>query len=274
MKSPVIKSLTTIIVIVLFSSVGYAKFPAHNPNFIRQLASPATYIFNKNLNTESICGTNNLQHVAEYDGSRGQPVEFVSQYEQSVGALAYGELPNTSKYCSGILISDDLFLTAAHCIDSSILKEFAVFNFQKLRGTADLAKAEHFKIAEVVEKGLNSLDFAIIRIEGKPGLKYGFQKINIAAVQNGNVLTIIQHPSGKPKMVDIGHKNGLRDQQYMTYGDLDTEPGSSGSAVLDQDGYIVGVHTNGGCFTSGGENAGVMMTEIAKVSKVVQELVQ
>lgn len=271
--SSIFSSLKTLAAITLLASFSYGKNSAHHPDFIRLLSNPDTYKFNKNI-TESICGTNNLQHVSEYDGARGQPVEFVSKYEQAVGALAYGVLPNTSKYCTGILISEDLFLTAAHCVDSTILKEFAVFNFQKLRGSTELAKPEHFKILAVVEKALNQLDYAIIQIDGKPGLKYGFQKINVAAIPDGNILTIIQHPSGKPKMVDIGHKNGLRDQDYMTYGDLDTEPGSSGSAVLDQNGFVVGVHTNGGCFNTGGENAGVLMTEIAKASKVVQDLTQ
>lgn len=269
--STILSTLTTLATVTLLASVCYGKNSAHNPDFIRQLASPDTYKFNKNM-TESICGTNNLQHVTEYDGSRGQPVEFVGRYEQAVGALAYGAVPNTSKYCTGILISEDLFLTAAHCVDTTILKEFTVFNFQKMRGTTELAKPEHFKILAVVEKALNQLDFAILQIDGKPGLKYGFQKINIAPVQEGNILTIIQHPSGRPKMVDIGHRKGVRDQNYMTYGDLDTEPGSSGSAVLDQNGMVVGVHTNGGCFSNGGENAGVLMTKIVKASKVVQSL--
>lgn len=259
----------------LIGSVGLAKNSLDNPDFIRQIANPAAYIFNKNLNlTESICGANNLQHVSEYDGSRGQPVEFVSKYEQAVGALAFGTLPNTSKYCSGSLISEDLFLTASHCVDSTILKEFAVFNYQKNQGTPQLATQEHFKILSVVEKALGGLDYGIIKIDGKPGLKYGFQKINIKDVEDGNLLTIIQHPSGKPKMVDVGHKNGLRNINYMTYGDLDTEPGSSGSGVLDQNGFVVGVHTNGGCGPSSGENAAVLMTEIAKVSKTVQALAQ
>lgn len=266
-------ALKTIAVISLFASIGYAKASAHNPDFIRQLANPDTYKFNKNI-TESICGTNNLQHVGDYDGSRGQPVEFVSKFEQAIGALAYGALPNTSKYCSGILISEDLFLTASHCIDTTILKEFAVFNYQKLRGTTELAKPEHFKILGVVEKALGQLDYAIIRIDGKPGLKYGFQKVNVQDVQNGNILTIIQHPSGKVKMVDVGHRTGVRNTYYMTYADLDTEPGSSGSAILDQNGFVVGVHTNGGCSNTGGENAGVMMTEIAKASKVIKDLAQ
>ncbi|MBY0554447.1 serine protease [bacterium] len=262
--------LKAFIAVTVLGSMAYAKSTLINPDFARQLANPTTYKFNKKAQ-ESICGANQLQHVSEYDGSRGQPVEFVAKYEQAVAALAYGTVPNTSKYCSGIMISEDLFLTASHCIDSGILNEFAVFNYQKTRGSTDLAASEHFKITEVVEKGLNDLDYAIIRIDGKPGLKYGFTKINIAEVAIGNVLTIIQHPSGKPKMVDVGTKL-TNDDDYFRYGDLDTEPGSSGSGVIDQDGFVVGVHTNGGCFNSGGSNAGVLMTKIVAASPTIQAL--
>jgi V8-like Glu-specific endopeptidase len=262
--------INTFIAVMVLGSAAYAKDSLVNADFARQLENPITYKFNKHAQ-ESICGTNHMQHVSEYDGKRGQPFEFVNKYEQAVGALANGTAPNTSKYCSGTLISEDLFLTAAHCIDTGILKEFAVFNYQKNRGTTDLADQEHFKIIKVVEKALNRLDFAIIQIEGKPGLKYGFTQINTNAVENGNVLTIIQHPSGKPKMVDIGHKL-IDEKNYMKYGDLDTEPGSSGSGIIDSNGFIVGVHTNGGCYKTGGSNSGVLMTQIVKASPTIQAL--
>lgn len=269
------KFLKTVSVATIATFLGSSAFAAsyHNADFARKLANPTTYKFNKNL-AESICGTNQLQHVSEYDGSRGQPVEFVSKYEQAVGALAYGNPTSSSKYCSGTLISEDLFLTAGHCIDSGITSEFAVFNFQKMRGTPDLAAQEHVKIVEVVEQALNGLDFAIIRLEGKPGLKYGFTKINTTDVADGHVVTIIQHPSGRPKMVDVGHKNGTRGDHYMTYGDLDTEPGSSGSGVINDNGELVGVHTNGGCTPTSGANAGVMMTEIVQASPTIRSLTQ
>ena len=266
-----LNSVRTIIVLSVVGTTAYAKTSLHNPDFIRKLANPGQYKVNHSP-VESICGKSDLQHVSEYDGSRGQPVEFVSKYEQAVGALAYGKADATSsKYCTGTLISEDLFLTASHCVESGVTSEFAVFNFQKQRGTSDLAAQEHFKVLKIVEQSLNDLDYAIIRIDGKPGLKYGFTKIRPTAIEDGNVITIIQHPSGRPKMLDVGHKL-TEEESYMRYDDLDTEPGSSGSAVIDQDGFIVGVHTNGGCSPSAGSNAGVLMTEIVKASPVIQAM--
>lgn len=264
--------LKTTVTLTLLATTAYAR-PAANANFLRKLANPKAYTVNRWLMGESICGKNEMQPVADYDGSRGQPVEFVASHEQAVAAMAYGTPEKSSKYCTGTMISEDLFLTASHCIDGTTLKDYVVFNYQKVRGASDMAPAEHVKILSVVEQTLGGLDFGIIKLEGKPGLKYGFTHINNSEVLNGALLTIIQHPSGNPKMVDVGHRVGSRMDVYMTYGDLDTEPGSSGSGILNETGEVVGVHTNGGCTSVGGENAGVMMTEIAKVSATIQGLV-
>lgn len=253
----------------------------HNPAFLRKLANPAAYTPVVNFDvSESICGTSNLQHVNEYDGSRGQPVEFVAKYEPSVAAMArltppkdgIQSAPLTRKYCSGTLIAPDLFLTASHCLGSTVTNDYVVFNYQKLRGSADLAEPDHRKILAVVEDG-GRLDYAILKVEGNPGHLYGYKHVRLNPVENNHLITIIQHPKGNPKMVDVGHK--LREQnEYMRYGNLDTEPGSSGSGVLDQNGDVIGVHTLGGCYATGGSNAGVLMTHIARVSQVIRDLAE
>lgn len=264
--------LKTTVTLTLLATTANAARPAGNANFLRKLANPKAFTVNRFLNTESICGKNEMQPVADYDGSRGQPVEFVASHEQAVAAMAYGTPDKSSKYCTGTMISENLFLTASHCIDGTTLKDFVVFNYQKVRGSSDMAAPEHVKIIAVVEQSLGGLDFGIIKLEGQPGLKYGFAQINTAEVLNGALLTIIQHPSGNPKMVDVGHRVGTRAEVYMTYGDLDTEPGSSGSGILNDTGAVVGVHTNGGCNSVGGDNAGVMMTEIMKASPTIQAM--
>lgn len=273
MNRSLLNTAALFIACLALGATAHAAKSPHNPNFLRKLADPAHYKFNKNIpHFESICGTNDLVDVIDYDGSRGQPVEFVARKETAVAALAYGNVEDSKKYCSGTMISENLFLTASHCIDSGILQEFAVFNYQKMKEQEGTPAQEHIRVIEVIEQGKGGLDYAIIKLEGAPGLKYGFSPINVNTVQDGHLLTIIQHPSGRPKMVDMGNRNGTRGLVYMTYGNLDTEPGSSGSGVLDETGHLVGVHTNGGCFGSSGENAGVMMTEIVKHSPTIQAL--
>lgn len=247
---------------------------ADHPDFIRKMKNPAQYRFQFEVSSTSICGKDDMQHVNDYKGDLGPSVDFVKKYQPAVGALAMGNPDATSrKFCSGTLISEDLFLTAGHCVDPAITQKFAVFSYEKAAGSADLLPQEHVKVEAIVEDSLNGLDFAILKLEGKPGLKYGFTPIRVALPANNDPLIIIQHPKGKAKMVEAGPKVG-ESGNYMDYADLDTEPGSSGSGVLNADGSLVGVHTNGGCYSGGGANRGVKMTEIAKYSKVVQTLAQ
>lgn len=246
----------------------------HHPDFVRKLQQGKNYRFTADAAVSSICGPNNLQQVNSYDGSLGQPVDFVVKHKGAVAALAQGTPDSSSrKFCTGTMISKDLFLTAAHCVDATITQKYAVFNYETAANSANLLPQEHFKVAEIVEDGNNGLDYAILRIEGEPGLKYGFTGIRAVLPPNGHTLSIIQHPKGQAKQFEAGPMSGVQGN-YMLYSDLDTEPGSSGSGVLDQEGMLVGVHTNGGCFSGGGSNRGVKMTDILAASPVVQSLNQ
>lgn len=252
-----------------------ASASAHNPDFARKLRSPKSYRVN-DASATSICGgKNTMQEVNDYQGNLGQPADFVKKHQGAVGALARGN-KNSRKFCSGTLIGTNLFLTASHCIDRSVTKDkYAVFNYETKAGSKDLLEQDHYKVTEVVEDGVygRGLDYAILKLEGAPGEKYGFTGVKAYMPKNEHLLTIIQHPRGLPKKIESGPNKGSAGK-YMKYADLDTEPGSSGSGVLDKDGYLVGVHTNGGCYSGGGANKGVKMTEILKLSDVIKDLNQ
>ncbi len=242
-----------------------------NSDFTRKMQNPATYKVKTKL-PKSICGQNDLQQVNSYDGNLGQPVDFVNAHKNPVGAMEDSGSDKADKFCSGTLIGENLFLTASHCVDSSTPKsQYIALNYEKVKGSNSLLPQKHFKITKVVESHLGGLDYAILQLDGKPGAEFGWTKLRAVTPANGEKLTIIQHPSGEPKQIEIGNMVGT-EGTYMKYEDLDTEPGSSGSGVLDANGNVVGVHTNGGCFSSGGANRGVLLSEIVKVSKVVKEL--
>lgn len=253
-----------------------AATEGHAEAFARKLANPDAYKFSFGVTASSVCGDkDDLQNIEDYDGSRGPSQALAAAASPSVGALAMGTPgPNSRKFCSGTLIGDNLFLTASHCVDGDITSNYAVFNYQYAKGTNTLREQTHVKIKRIVEDGgyRTGLDYAILELEGAPGQQFGYKKVSGESLAPKMPVFDVQHPSGKPKMVDGGFIAGTRGKNYVTYDVMDTHPGSSGSGVLNAQGNLVAVHTNGGCRSTGGENAGVPISLIASQSKVIQSL--
>lgn len=79
---------------------------------------------------ETICGmTDDSQPVEQYDGSLGVSQAFVARLQSRVGQLQwdtnladrYDNPGNVSgvRWCTGALISHNLFISAGHCFDQS-----------------------------------------------------------------------------------------------------------------------------------------------------------
>jgi len=215
----------------------------------------------------SICGpTNDAQFVNSYNGTLGPSVAFVQNNKGSKGAM---ETSTTSgKFCSGSLISTNLFLTAGHCVDAGTVGEFVSFNFERAANSTALLTQTHVRITAVVEDALGGVDYAIVRLEGTPGNTFGIAPVAAADPANGAAITIIGHPGGQPKQIEAGTVAG-RTGNFITYGNVDTLGGSSGSGILNSSGQIVGVHTNGGCTATGGTNSGIRIARIRQVSAVL-----
>jgi V8-like Glu-specific endopeptidase len=217
----------------------------------------------------SICGsTNDAQHVNSYNGALGPSITFVQTNKGSKGAMETTNATNSSKFCSGSLISASLFLTAGHCVDSTRVGQFVSFNFERAANSTTLLTQTHVQITAIVEDSLGGVDYAIVRLNGTPGNTFGIAPVAAGDATVGSAITIIGHPAGQPKQIEAGTIASFSGDS-VRYGNVDTLGGSSGSGVLNSAGQIIGVHTNAGCTATGGTNSGMRIARIRAVSSVL-----
>lgn len=256
---------------------------------------------------ESICGVaDDSQPAEQYDGSLGVTTQFVLDHQAPVAQVQwntnlgarYANPGNVSgaRFGTGAMVGPDLFLTCGHLFDgdgggwvvprqpgtstpippAEIATNMHLnFNYQ-VDSTGAMRPVEEFAITQLVEFRLGGLDMAVCRIAGNPGTKFGFLGVDTVDAVIGDVLAIIGHPAGVPKRIEAGPLTGVSGN-YLTYNDIDTLGGNSGSPIISaRTGRVVGVHTNGGCTAAspagGGANSGVAIARIRAVSPTVQSL--
>ena len=252
---------------------------------------------------ETICGTvDDSQAVEQYDGTLGVTRAFVDAHQSAMAQVQWntnlasvytspGDV-NGARWGSGTMIGPDLFLTCGHLFDQTgngwtrprvngsaatiSPQEIATnmhlnFNYQ-VDSSGALRTEVSFPITSLIEYRLGGIDMALCRIGGRPGDTYGWADVATADVAVGSMLAIIGHPAGRPKRIEAGPATALAGGQ-LSYNDIDTLGGNSGSGILGPAGTVVGVHTNGGCNAAGtGSNFGVPIATIRAVSPTLQNL--
>lgn len=254
-------------------------------------------------NIETQCGlANESQDVEQYDGTLGVARFFVDTHQGPVGqfqwnnnlATIYTNPGNVNgvRWGSGTLIARDLFLTAGHLFDQNpqgwvvprinntnnpistneIAQNMQVnFNYQR-DPDGNLRLQQSFSVIELLEYRLGGLDYAIVRLSGNAGDTFGIAHPSRRDGVVGEIITIIGHPAGLPKQVEVGPLTAINGNQ-IRYSDTDTLGGSSGSGVLlSPYGRLVGVHTNGGCSGTNPEtgfNIGERIMALRNVSPIL-----
>lgn len=163
--------------------------------------------------------------------------------------------------CTGTLIAaaaGPVVLTAGHCVglgDQTLL----AFNVEAEPDGDPLVTS-----GTVIEQAA-APDYALIRLDQLPT-----SAPTLLTSQPTDRLAIIQHPRGGPKVIAEGAFLAECHGQ-ISYADLDTLVGSSGAGVLNHQGYLYGVHTDGDCATDGsGSNTGWSAASIVDASAYLQ----
>jgi len=138
--------------------------------------------------------------------------------------------------CTGFLISEDLLVTAGHCVETAYqCSSFRwVFGYEK--GVEKIKRSDVYNCAEIISHDLaNSSfmtrDYSIIRLD-RPVLDREILPIRLRGrVSVGEELAVIGHPTGLPmKIADNATVQNARINFF--YSNLDTFSGNSGSPVI------------------------------------------
>lgn len=193
------------------------------------------------LTTEKVIGLNNLLTIAWL----GRGLELSTCVVRIITPYGMG---------TGAMIGPDLVLTNNHVIENAAMADetYIEFNYQRAWDNRQTV-SRRFKLNTDGGRRFRTnadLDYTICAVEGAPGSLYGFVDLSSARTpQVNDYVTIIQHPKGEYKQIALTDNkvSGVFSSlvQYTT----DTERGSSGSPVFDQNWQLVALHHAGGDMT-------------------------
>ncbi|XXF80152.1 serine protease [Myxococcaceae bacterium GXIMD 01537] len=147
--------------------------------------------------------------------------------------------------CSGVLIDNDLVLTAGHCIDASLGCSYWkwVFNYYRTSDTtmAPITADDVFTCSQIVLRTQTTdVDYAIVRLD-RPATPR-FTPARIAYGRNafvpGHPVAMIGSSDRTPLKIDAAGQLAWPDTDNP-WTSLDTFPANSGSAVYSREGYTV-----------------------------------
>lgn len=169
------------------------------------------------------------QMLRTYDVS----LDVLRPYAASVGAMRCGN----TQLGSCTLIFANLAMIPCHCIEGLNVKTLeAVFGHVTLDGI--LHGGYSYQVVQVVEHD-PLLDYAIVQLEGTPGITHGRCKIEPNEVAC-KTPALLHHPLNKPLKLSIHDVVENNIGLLSTYHDSDY--GSSGGAYINPTGNMVALH--------------------------------
>jgi endonuclease G len=222
----------------------------------------------------------------------GSTIDFVSvaflargvKAAQAVGRVAFRD---GQAQGSGVMVSDRLFLTNNHVIGSSDAADQFCVEFDYELDPADRPMGPtRFTFAPsdfFLTDGTDDLDYTLIavgpRISGPKELSsFGWCPLSGAKDKHalGEVANIVQHPDGRYKEVVLRENRLVSRLSRVLHYVADTEPGSSGSPVFNNEWRIIALHHWGGPWRQRADDQGrpvpLEVNEGIRVSAIISEL--
>lgn len=184
---------------------------------------------------------------------------------------------HVAEYGTASLVSPRLLLTNHHVLPSADVARIscAEFNYQDgvdgqpLQSLVLRLDPDSFFVAD---KGL---DFALVAIVAEDGIlqPFGFNRLIEAQGKAviGEFVTIVQHSGGRKKQVALRENKIVDKLDLFLHYETDTEPGSSGSPVFNDQWEIVALH-HASVPTPGKKEYGGYLNEGIRASCVLQFL--
>lgn len=151
-------------------------------------------------------------------------------------------------YGTGSLVSPSLVLTNNHVLPSAEVAATSMVEFRYEDGVDGpaptpvafgLDPARFFLTDE-------ELDFALVAVDAplEQLAEFGFNRLreHEGGTTVGDFVTIVQHPRGEKKQVALRDNRVVNVLEQFVHYEADTEPGSSGSPVFDDQWDVVSLH--------------------------------
>lgn len=161
----------------------------------------------------------------------------------------------TLAWGTGFLIAPNVLLTNHHVLETREAAASSLGEFEYEVDLADMPKGPvQFRLLpDRLFHTSGELDFTIVAIEprsrdGRRALaEFGWLPLLEVTGKafEGEWLTIVQHPSGERKQLCVRENRLLKRADDVLWYTTDTQPGSSGSPVFNNDWYVVALHHSG-----------------------------
>jgi endonuclease G len=182
-------------------------------------------------------------------------------------------------YGTGSLIAPHVLLTNHHVLPDAATAATSAIEFDFEDGSDGQPKQSHrFAFApDALFIADEELDFAIVAVDPSASavVGYGYSPLIEAEGKTivGECVTIVQHPSGQRKQVALRENRIVDTVGEMLHYETDTEPGSSGSPVFNDQWECVALHHASVPDPKGSQPGGVI-NEGIRVSQIVARLRQ